>query len=609
MLQPPLLISRYSVYTISMQRNKNIAGLFKSRGSAEGGSLLPGSGERCLGGQCEGAPVFILPFILPLAMVCAILFLDAVLPLGGLWFHTALLTQLGSWTLLPTHLLFPGWAVSSTITSAHPTPPPVPLSWEQVPFLLTAFLLIFLLYLLALRRLPQYIVAYRYILFSTSLLGVLYLLIPVVTSPDIFSYIAYARMGVIYHLNPLTTLPTAILSDPVYVHLYWNTQPSAYGPTWVGISSLLQWLTLIFGTQTLLPMVVALRLLGLAAHLCSTLLIWSIAGHLQRLQGQDAPHKRLLATLAFAWNPLLLFEASVNAHNDAPLLLLVLLAIWFLLPRKQTTTGSLRSYILAIVMLALATCLKLNIVLLVPFVFIFVWKKTLRRGILTLALIYAGIIALLYAPFWQNGAILNVFRTNPTASRDINTLAEFLSRLYNGITAGLGYPLAPHIGSPAENFTHTFSIVIFVILYALLCWRAIRTAPTLNTLPSLIRWLALVWLLYCAIGTPWFWPWYLVTFFGLYALVEGTGPDNEPWGSRLPLAASLLAFSMLSLYCFYAWAPQASYIPGLPDFYWAYLCGLWAWLIPLLAIGWHFHNSKSPITHHATERLSETHTR
>src|SRR6266704_1664606 len=441
MLQPPLLISRYSVYTISMQRNKNIAGLFKSRGSAEGGSLLPGSGERCLGGQCEGAPVFILPFILPLAMVCAILFLDAVLPLGGLWFHTALLTQLGSWTLLPTHLLFPGWAVSSTITSDHPTPPPVPLSWEQVPFLLTAFLLIFLLYLLALRRLPQYIVAYRYILFSTSLLGVLYLLIPVVTSPDIFSYIAYARMGVIYHLNPLTTLPTAILSDPVYVHLYWNTQPSAYGPTWVGISSLLQWLTLIFGTQTLLPMVVALRLLGLAAHLCSTLLIWSIAGHLQRLQGQDAPHKRLLATLAFAWNPLLLFEACVNAHNDAPLLLLVLLAIWFLLPRKQTTTGSLRSYILAIVMLALATCLKLNIVLLVPFVFIFVWKKTLRRGILTLALIYAGIIALLYAPFWQNGAILNVFRTNPTASRDINTLAEFLSRLYNGITAGLGYAL------------------------------------------------------------------------------------------------------------------------------------------------------------------------
>src|SRR5947209_19280143 len=96
-----------------------------------------------------------LPFILPLAMLCAILFLDAVLPLGGFWFHTALLTQLGSWPLLPTHLLFPGWAVSSIITSTHPAPPPIPLSWEQTPFLLAAFLLIFLLYLLALRRLPR----------------------------------------------------------------------------------------------------------------------------------------------------------------------------------------------------------------------------------------------------------------------------------------------------------------------------------------------------------------------------------------------------------------------------------------------------------------------
>src|SRR5947207_9077153 len=154
-----------------------------------------------------------LPFILLLAMLCAILFLDAVLPLGGLWFHTALLTQLGSWPLLPTHLLFPGWAVSSTITSAHPTPPPVPLSWEQIPFLLAAFLLIFLLYMLALRRLPwvtratlvvaptlpQHSITLRYIFFSTLLLGVAYMLIPVVTSPDIYSYIAYARMGLIYH--------------------------------------------------------------------------------------------------------------------------------------------------------------------------------------------------------------------------------------------------------------------------------------------------------------------------------------------------------------------------------------------------------------------------
>ena len=95
-----------------------------------------------------------MPLVLLIGMIGAILFLDAVLPLGGFWFHTALLPQLGEWTLLPTHILFPGWAVSSPITSANPTAPPVVLGWEQVPFLFLAFLLIVVLYLVALPRQP-----------------------------------------------------------------------------------------------------------------------------------------------------------------------------------------------------------------------------------------------------------------------------------------------------------------------------------------------------------------------------------------------------------------------------------------------------------------------
>src|SRR5438128_6934964 len=66
------------------------------------------------------------------------------------------------------------------------------------------------------------------------------------------------------------------------------------------------------------------------------------------------------------------------------------------------------------------------------------------RSLLT-ALIFFSIFILLYAPFWQQGAILNLFHTNPSISRDINTLAEFVSRLYNGITGALCLPLAPAI--------------------------------------------------------------------------------------------------------------------------------------------------------------------
>jgi hypothetical protein len=84
-----------------------------------------------------------------------------------------------------------------------------------------------------------------------------------------------------------------------------------------------------------------------------------------------------------------------------------------------------------------------------------------------------------------------------------------------------------------------------------------------------------------------------VTLFGLYALVEATGEISEiPERARMNLAptdlafaAYLLAFSMLSIYCFYAWGPHVTFIQGLPGFQWAYLRGLWAWGIPLLAIG------------------------
>src|SRR5205085_11966948 len=96
-------------------------------------------------------------------------------------------------------------------------------SLKETALLLGTLVTIFLLYLLALRFLPQKITL-RYILISTLLIGSICILIPIVTSEDVFSYIAYARMEVIYHLNPLVTFPTEISSDPIYPHVYWITQ-------------------------------------------------------------------------------------------------------------------------------------------------------------------------------------------------------------------------------------------------------------------------------------------------------------------------------------------------------------------------------------------------
>jgi len=521
-----------------------------------------------------------------LAMECALLLLDVVLPLGDLRFPDALLTGLGAWPLFPSRLIFrqapitptiPGRNASSQLLGAP--------GWQHIELLLGAISITFVVYLLALRYLPQRI-SYRSIVLSTLLLGMTCMLIPVVTSSDLFSYIAYARLGVIHHLNPLTTLPTAIRADPIYSLLYWTNQPSAYGPTWIVITCLLQWLTLFLGFRSLFWMVLALRAFGLMMHLGSTWLVYSISGRLQHLGGSFSHRQRLTAVLAFAWNPLLLFEACVNAHNDTALLFCILLSIWFLTRRTQATV---KSYLPAIAMLAVATCLKVNVALLVPGLLLFLGvqqpsKKQAIERIFAFTATYLGIITLLYAPFWQGGAVLDVFGVNPGTYRDVNTLADFLSRLYNSLVYQYAAPLTPT--SPAQDVAHDLSMLSFVLVYALLCWRATRAPHGINTLLKLLRWLALVWLLYCAIGSPWFWPWYTITFFGLYALIEAIHPqDLVPFAIlRLPLAVRLLALSMLSLYCFTAWNPSHAFVPGLPNFKWLYLSGLWAWLLPLLSL-------------------------
>ncbi len=545
----------------------------------------------------ELAIVRFLPFALLLLMGTAFFLIDAILPLQGSRSYDALLSHISLNFLLPTHVLFPGWVVLPLIPG-KPSPHKslIVNSWPETAMLLGAFVVVFLLYLFALRYLPKFI-SRNYLFTSTLVLGFLCILMPVLTSSDLFSYIAYARIGIIYHLDPLVTLPTAIHSDLIIPYVYWVNQPSAYGPVWAIITSFFQWILNFTGSAEPVSMVIALRLLGLTMHLSSTALIWSISGYLQRLTGSISPEQRIRATLAFAWNPLLLYEACVNAHVDATLLFLILLAIWFLVSRR---TSTIQSYLLAAATLAVATCVKINIVLLVPglLLFLYLRRPFNVRPVLAAAATYVGTIILLYIPFWRGKDTLDVILVNPNSSLDKNSVADFFSHLYNSIM---------HITSthaPSEGVTHIMGMVSFACVYLILCWRAIRAPKRINTIPGLIRWMALVWLLYCAIGSPWYWPWYLVTFFGLFALVEATHTRKE-WSFsflRLPLATRLLAFSMLSLYCFYTWGPLYTYVTGLPGFLWNYVCGLWIWILPLLA----FHlRSRSKISLATQPQLSE----
>ncbi len=536
-----------------------------------------------------------LPFVLVFAITVAWGIIDAVLPLHGLFFSSAQLIPLSQQFLLPSRILFPGLEITPSLfaTAQHVPPPTLIESWGETALLLGAFFLLFLCYSLALKYLPQKI-SLRYMLIFAALFGGICLVMPTVTSPDLFSYIIYARMWAVYHLNPLVAAPIVVAKDPVYSLLYWKDQPSAYGPTWIMLTSLLQWFTNLTGTKTnVTAMVLLLRCLGLAAHLWSSILIWSIGGHLQRMHGKENSYTRVLATLAFAWNPLLLFEACVNAHNDTVMLLLILSGLWFLVQRN-----SLFSYVCVALMLALATCLKVNAALLVPGLLIYVWLQPGRcQKLAAVLLVYLAAVVALYVPFWDHGAILQLLYVNPGTYRNINTLPDFFGQLYNSVRHLFGSPLAPEIGSRAERMTHTFSEGLFALAYMFLCLQALFTRHRLQTPVQLIRWMTIAWFLYCLVGAPWFWPWYAVTFFGLFALVETCTISQHP--SIRSIVARVFAFSLLSVYCFSPWGVYNSFIPFMAGFRWVYLRGVWVWSPVLLLLMWYF---KRKHTKEKTER-------
>ena len=61
---------------------------------------------------------------------------------------------------------------------------------------------------------------------------------PVLISTDVFSYIAYARMGVEHGVNPYLHGPASIVGDPVYHYVGrdWKHVATAYGPLYTLLS-------------------------------------------------------------------------------------------------------------------------------------------------------------------------------------------------------------------------------------------------------------------------------------------------------------------------------------------------------------------------------------
>ncbi len=156
-------------------------------------------------------------------------------------------------------------------------------------------------------------------------LHVVFLLAPPLLSQDVFSYIAYARLGVEHGLDPYTHAPLDIPSDPVFGFAGSKGAESVYGPLFTLLSYLLAPLG-VAGAFWVLKVVMALASLGVVA------LVWRAAERL----GRDP----LLPALFVGLNPHLLVHVVSGAHNEALVVLLTTAGLLaFVSGRAATSTA------------------------------------------------------------------------------------------------------------------------------------------------------------------------------------------------------------------------------------------------------------------------------
>jgi hypothetical protein len=173
---------------------------------------------------------------------------------------------------------------------------------------------------------------------------------PVLLSTDVFSYIAYARMGVEHGLNPYTHGPVAIVGDPVfpYVGEDWIHVATAYGPLYTLLSYPLAPLGLVGALW-------AMKVEALLASAGTLTLTWRCA----RVRGFDP----VAALLIVGANPLYVIYGLGGAHNDLIMMLAMMAAVTLTIapPRTSRREAAAAAWVVA------GALTKATVAVLLPF--------------------------------------------------------------------------------------------------------------------------------------------------------------------------------------------------------------------------------------------------
>lgn len=178
------------------------------------------------------------------------------------------------------------------------------------------------------------------------------LLLPLLVSRDVYSYIAYGNIAGLHHANPYVQTPAAFPHDAVaaLVGPKWFSTPAVYGPLFTGYASIVVRVAHDLRTQVeVFRWTAALASLGTIALIATTV---------RRVR----PSRAAFAVAAFGLNPVVLFQSVASGHNDLLVALAVAAALVLVLARRD---------LLAVTALTLGTLVKATAAL--PLLLILVW--------------------------------------------------------------------------------------------------------------------------------------------------------------------------------------------------------------------------------------------
>lgn len=306
---------------------------------------------------------------------------------------------------------------------------------------------------------------------AAAIIGVtaIFLLGPPLLTTDIFSYVAYGRLGALHGLDPYASAPIAFPTDAAYHLVGWRHARSAYGPLFTILS---------YGLAPLgvVAAVWGLKALAAASALVCVTCVWRLAV----ARGVDPRRAAVLVGL----NPVFLVYAVGGGHNDL-LMLAAMTAGAALIVEGRAGLGTAT--------LVLAAGLKASAIVLVPFAVLGAGRR--RSAMVGAAVATAATGAVSVLVFGANaGGFLHVLEAQQRA----------VSRY--SVPDGLGDLTGSKIGPGMRLGLHVGFVVVFA---GLLVWTW-RGGDWID---------AAAWaLLAAAVATTWLMPWYTIWALPLAAV-------------------------------------------------------------------------------------------